>query len=78
LTPGRHSFGEFSFLVLAAKSQDFNQVAIEERVEPLARVSRTQFHSIDSGSEHFCGFFSYGRLVQRLFELLDFLGIDVG
>ena len=33
--------------VLVAKSQNFDQVAIEEGFEPLALVSRTQFHSID-------------------------------
>ena len=47
LTPGGSSFGELSFIVLAAKSQDFDQVPIEESVESLARVPRTQLHSID-------------------------------
>ena len=47
LTTGRLSFGRFAFLAFAAKSEDFDQVAIKKRLETAASVLRTQFYPID-------------------------------
>jgi hypothetical protein len=47
LTPRRFGFGELSSFVLAAKSQDFDQIAIKEGIEPLACAPRPQFYSVD-------------------------------